>query len=62
MPARTKVYVPLLAGYVGEKLNIDLLSMSIQLEETDICSGWKIVLVDTVYPIPKKKHTLWQRC
>ena len=28
MPARTRVHVPLLAGYVGEKLYVDLVSMS----------------------------------
>ena len=28
MPARTRVHVPLLAGYVGEKLYVDLVTMS----------------------------------
>ena len=37
MPARTGVHVPLLAGYVGAKLCMDLVSMLETLEEINTC-------------------------
>ena len=57
MPARNEVHVPLLAGYVGEKLYVDLVSM------LDTIRGNRYLLSAEdsfsrycqVYPIPNKE-------
>ena len=61
MPARTGVHVPSLAGYVGEKLYVDLVSMS----ETIRGNQYMLTVEDSfsryygVYPIPNKEaHTM----
>ena len=58
---RTGVHVPFLAGYVGEKLYMDLVSMS----ETIRGNQYMLMAEDSfsqycqVYPIPNKKaHTV----
>ena len=61
MPGRTGVHMPSLTGYVGEKLNIDLVSMS------DTVKGNRYLLTAEdsfsrychAYPIPNKEaHTV----
>ena len=61
MPARTGVHVPTLAGYVGEKLYMDLITMS----ESIIGNQYMLTAEDSVcqyclaYPIPNKEaHTV----
>ena len=48
MPDRAGVHVPLLTGYVGEKLYVDLVSMS----ETIRANRYMIVYADIVGFIP----------
>ena len=61
MPARTGVHVPLLAGYVAEKLQVDLVSMLETIRENQ----YMLMAEDSfsqycwAYPIPNKEaHTL----
>ena len=54
MPARTRVHVPLLAGYVGEKLYLDLVNMS----ETIRGNQYMLAVENSfsqAYPIPNKE-------
>ena len=57
MPVRTGEHVPSLTGYVGEKLYIDLVSMS----DTMKGNGYLLMAEDSfsryscVYPIPNKE-------
>ena len=61
MPARTGVHVPLLAGYVAEKLQVDLVSMLETIRENQ----YMLMAEDSfsqycwAYPIPNKEaHTV----
>ena len=61
MPVRTKEHVPLLTGYMGEKLCVDLVSMSVTIRG----NRYMLTVEDSfsrycrAYPIPNKEgHTL----
>ena len=64
MPDRTGVHVPLLAGYVGEKLYVDLVNMSetIRGNQYMLTMGNSFSGYCRGYPIPNKEAHKWPRC